>query len=369
MIIAVNTRLNKDTQPEGYEDFLFEMLGQLVNRYPQHQFIFISDRQQERVFSKNVTSVIAGPKTGSNLRLQYWFNYRIPVILRKYKAGVFVSMESICSLRTKVPQCLLLGDTRFLDHSQSLKRSQARFYKRAAPAFLAKAKNLVTVSTYSKLQLADQFKINTNEVAVIYPVIDARFKPMDREEKETVKEYYAEGKAYFLFSGRINEHSNFINLLKAFSFFKKRQKSNMLLLIAGNADESFKKAIKTYKLRNEVKLLEHLPTAELAKITAAAYALVYPVLYADLAMPVLQAMQCAVPVITTDAANLSSVFGKAAIYHNPADPGDLAQKMMLVFKDEDKVNELVKAGNKLIQQHEPVKTADFLMQCILKCVN
>jgi glycosyltransferase involved in cell wall biosynthesis len=118
-----------------------------------------------------------------------------------------------------------------------------------------------------------------------------------------------------------------------------------------------------------VKLLEHLSKTELAKITAAAYALVYPLLYADLALPPLQAMQCAVPVITTDAANLTSVFGKAALYINPADHEDIAQKMMLVFKDESKVNELVKAGNALIQQHDPGKNTDLLMQSILKCTN
>ena len=67
---------------------------------------------------------------------------------------------------------------------------------------------------------------------------------MDWEEKELIKEKYADGKAYFLFSGDINQRSNLINLLKAFSFFKKRQKSNMLLLIAGNADEAFKKELK-----------------------------------------------------------------------------------------------------------------------------
>jgi glycosyltransferase involved in cell wall biosynthesis len=369
MIIAVNARLNKETQPEGYEDFLFEMLGQLVKRFPQHQFIFIFDRPHDQVSAKNVITIIAGPKTSTKLSLQYWFNYRIPAILRKYKADVFLSMEGICSLRTKVPQCIILSDVRFSDHPKSLKRSQVRFYKKFTPAFLAKAKIIATVSTYSKLLVADCFKLCADEISVINPVIGTLFKPIDWEEKEFIKEKHTEGKAYFLFSGDINEHCNLINLLKAFSFFKKRQKSNMLLLIAGNAEKAFKNALKTYKLRNEVKLLEHLSKTELAKITAAAYALVYPVLNADLALPPLQAMQCAVPVIATEVANLSSVFGKAALYINPADHEDIAQKMMLVFKDESKANELVKAGNELIQQHDPGKNTDLLMQCILKATN
>lgn len=371
MIIAVNTRLNKETQPEGYEGFLFEMLGHLSRRFPEYKFIYIFDQpyNAKQIFAKNVLTIVAGPKTSSTLRLQYWFNYRIPALLRKHKADVFLSMEDICSLRTKVPQCLLLTGLGFLDHPQLLKRSQARFCKKFTPAFLAKAKSIATVSDFSRSLIADRYKINPESIAVTNPIIDNIFKPIDWEEKEIIKEKYADGKAYFLFSGDVNEHSNLINLLKAFSFFKKRQRSSMLLLIAGNADESFKKALKTYKLRTEVKLLEDLEKEDLAKITAAAYALVYPVLYAVLVLPVLQAMHCAVPVITTNEPALTAVFGEAALYADHDDHEDIAEKMMLVFKDEDKANELVKAGNELLDQYEPGKNTDLLMQCILKAAD
>ncbi|MBK8784967.1 MAG: glycosyltransferase family 4 protein [Chitinophagaceae bacterium] len=370
MIIAVNTRLNKETQPEGYEEFLFSLLHHLTKNFPQHQFIYIFDTPFKNIlFQKNVTPVVAGPKASSNLRLQYWFNYRIPAILRKYNADVFVSLEGICSLRTKVPQCLLLSDLSFLNYPELLKKSQAGFYRKFTSAFLAKAKSIATVSAFSKSLLASRYKINAEEIAVIKPAIDANFTPIDWEEKELVKEKYAEGKAYFLFSGNSSQRSNLINLLKAFTFFKKRQKSNMMLLIAGNADEAFKKELKTYKLRNEVKLLEGLDKAGLAKITAAAYAMVYPVFYDDMALAALQALQCNVPLVMSDSGSLPAVFGEAALYVNPESFEDIAQKMMLVFKDEDKAKELVKAGNELLLQHQPGKNADLLMECILKAAN
>ena len=369
MIIAVNTRLNKDDQPEGYENFMFETLNRLVKEFPQHQYLFIFDRPYDGnlSFAENVIPIIAGPKTSSSLRLLYWLNYKIPAVLRKYKADVFVSMEGICSLRTKKPQCLLITDLCFLQAPQLLKKQQARFYKKLTPAFLAKAKSIATVSEFSKQVIVDHYKIS--DVDVIGPGIDDIFKPVDWEEKETIKEKYAEGKAYFLFSGNINQRSNIINLLKAFSVFKKRQKSNMLLLIAGNADERFKKEFKTYAFRNEVKLLENLSKKELAKITAAAYALVYPVLHDDLAISPLQAMQCGVPVVCSNAGALPSICGDAALYADTGDFKDIAEKMMLIFKDEDKAKALVLAGKMQLQQYDWDKTTDLLMQCILKCVD
>ena len=143
----------------------------------------------------------------------------------------------------------------------------------------------------------------------------------------------------------------------------------MMLLIAGNADESFKKELKTYKLRNDVKLLEQLPIEELSKITAAAYALVHPVLYTDAALAPLQAMQCGVPVITSKAGALPSICGNAALYTKPDDFKDIAENMMLIFKDEDKAKALVNAANQLLKQHNWDKAADLLMQSIQKAFN
>ena len=143
----------------------------------------------------------------------------------------------------------------------------------------------------------------------------------------------------------------------------------MMLLIAGNAYESFKKEIKTYKFRDEVKLLEDLDTTVLAKITASAYAMVYPVLYDDIALPALQALQCNVPVVISNTGALTSIFGEAALFVNPENFEDIAQKMMLAFKDENKVRELVNAGNELMKQYQLDKTADLLMQGISECAN
>ncbi|MBK8611352.1 MAG: hypothetical protein IPL84_15790 [Chitinophagaceae bacterium] len=137
MIIAVNTRLNKNEQPEAYEHFLFTLLDALTANYPRHQFIFIFDKpyDQDRLFAKNVLPVIAGPETTTSLRLQYWFNYKIPATLRKHKAEVFLSLEGICSLRTNVPQCLLISDCSFLQPASANRKKQVRFFKNLRPPF------------------------------------------------------------------------------------------------------------------------------------------------------------------------------------------------------------------------------------------
>ena len=143
----------------------------------------------------------------------------------------------------------------------------------------------------------------------------------------------------------------------------------MLLLIAGETDAGFKKDLSLFKYRADVKLLESLTENDSAKIMAAAYAFVYPVLYADLAMPVLAAMQCEIPVICSDTGSLPSLFADAALFADPGNVEGIAENMMLIFKDEEKAKNMVNAGKALLQQYQAEKSAQLLMQCILKAFN
>lgn len=371
MTIAVNCRLKKKEQPEGFPAYLFGLLKALSENFPEHQFLFIFDKNYDHknTFPVNVLPVIAGPVTSTSLRLQYWFNFKIPSVLRKYKADVFVSLEGICSLRTKKPQCLLVSDLSFLQAEKEGRKSRAGFFKKYTASFLVKSKSIATVSEFSKNTIAGKFEIDPAEISVIEPGIDPVFKPLDWNEQELTREKYTEGKAYFLYSGTVDERSNTINLLKAFSFFKKRQRSNMMLVIAGKTDDVFRNELKTYKLRSAVILLENLANGELARITASAYAMIHPVLYADFAITPLQALACETPLIVSESGALPEIFGESALYSDPNKFEDIAEKMMLLFKNEDKASEMVISGKGLTNRFRWKNSAETLMRAIEKAYN
>ena len=143
----------------------------------------------------------------------------------------------------------------------------------------------------------------------------------------------------------------------------------MMLLIAGKMDDRFLKELKTFKFRNEVRLLENLSKEELAGITASAYAMVHPVFYDAFAIAPLQAMQCEVPVVSSNSGALPELCGNAALYFDPENFKDMAEKMMLVFKDEAKAKELVKAGKIQAKLYHWDNTSGLLWQSVLKAIN
>ena len=373
MTIAVNTRFLLADYLEGYGYFLFETLKRITKKHPEHQFIFIFDRPFDSrfVFEKNITPVVAAPAARHPLLWRYWYQIKIPSLLKKFKADVFVSADGFCSLQTNIPQCLVVHDLAFLHYPDFYKKSHLSFYKKYTPRFLRAANQIATVSSFSKNDLIKQYAIADSKIDVVYSAAKEIFKPANAEEKQVIKNKFTEGKEYFLYTGSIHPRKNLMNLLKAFSLFKKRLHSGMKLVIAGRLAwhyESFTESLKSYKYRNDVVMTGYLPEKELSRLTAGAYALVYPSLFEGFGVPPLEAMHAEVPVITSSATSMQELYADAALYADPKNPSDIAEQMMLLYKDETLRKKMIEKGKVKAADFNWDTTADLLWQAILKAM-
>jgi glycosyltransferase involved in cell wall biosynthesis len=243
------------------------------------------------------------------------------------------------------------------------------FLKYYTPRYLKAASRIVTVSEFSRNDIMKQYGISRDRISVIPNGAREIFSPLNVEEKEAVRQQYSEGKQYFIYSGSIHPRKNLISLLKAFSRFKKRQKSNWKLVLAGRLawkNEPFLASLKTYKYREDVVMTGYVDEQELARLTGAAYAMVYPSLWEGFGMPVIDAMRSGVPVITTSGSAMEEVGGSAAMYAHTADPQDLGEKMMTLYKDEQLRARLVEAGLRRAMEYDWNKSAERMWDEIRK---
>jgi glycosyltransferase involved in cell wall biosynthesis len=374
MRIAVNTRFLIPKQLEGYGYFTREVFFRVAEMNPSHHFIFFFDRPFDSSikFPANVQPVIVNPAARHALSFKWWFDVKIAGALKKYKADVFVSPDGFCSLTTKVPQVLVVHDLAFLHYPKLISKHHLWFYKRFTPKFLKKARIIATVSEFSKEDIVTTYSVNANKIVNVSSASKEIFKPIDWMQKEIVKQEYADGCEYFVFVGGIHPRKNLMNLLKAFSIFKKWQKTNMKLLVVGRLawkyDETLEK-LKTFKYRDEVKMLGYLPEDKLARVIASAYALVFPSFFEGFGVPVLEAMQSHVPVITSNVSSMPEICGDAALYADPASPEDIATQMKMIFKDEQLRTKLIEAGQLQSQKFSWDTTAQLMWQCIEKAVS
>jgi glycosyltransferase involved in cell wall biosynthesis len=163
-------------------------------------------------------------------------------------------------------------------------------------------------------------------------------------DTESIRTQYTGGREYFLFTGDIDAPHRLIELLKAFSLFKKRQQSNMQLVIAGEVTEwtdVFEEKLATYKYRSDVVVVKDPAWSDTVRFAAAAYAVVYPSVSDVLPLAVLMALQAEVPAIASDIPAVRELTSAAEWADNSRLEESFAQAMMLLYKDENHKQQLV----------------------------
>lgn len=373
MNIAVNTRFLLKGQLEGCGHFIKEILWRIAKNHPEHRFYFLFDRSfdPEFVFAPNVHPLVVSPPARLPVLWKYWYDIKVPMVLGKIKADIFISPDGYCSLTTRKPQLMVVHDLGFIHQPQAYKKSHVSYLKRNTPKFLKKAKRVVTVSQFSKTDIIHHYKIDEQKIDVVYNGVRSVFHPLSFDERTAIKEKYTEGHEYFIYLGAIQPRKNLINLLKAFSIFKKRLQSNMKLVLAGRMEwknEEFYQLLKTYKYRNDVLLTGYLPDEEISSLLSSAYALVYPSLFEGFGVPVAEALRSQIPVLTSVQSSMEEVAGEAALYFDPNDHSDIADKMMLVYKDENLRKDLIEKGKDTAPKYNWDSSAELFWQSVLRLV-
>lgn len=373
MRIAVNAIFLQKEKLEGYGWFVQEVFSRLTKRFPEHEFVFVFDRDFDPsfVFEKNCTAIVVKPAARHVLAFKYWYDISAASIVKKLNIDCWVQPYGFCSLTTKVPQLLMVHDIAFKHFPKQVAWHQQYYYRWGTPKFLQKAEQVLTVSEFSKKDILAHYPIDADKISVAYGAARSNFVPIKWTDKVATKIAYSGGLEYFLFIGGIHPRKNLLQLLKAFSLFKKWQKSNMKLLVAGRLAwqyEDLVEKLKTYKYRNDVVMLNYVSDEELAKITASAYALVYPSLFEGFGLPILEAMQAGTPVICSNVSSMPETASEAALFADPNDPDALAKQMLALYKDETLRNQLIDSGLQRAAEFSWEKTADQVWNAILKTV-
>ena len=142
----------------------------------------------------------------------------------------------------------------------------------------------------------------------------------------------------------------------------------MKLVLAGRLawkNDEFLQLLNTYKYKDEVILTNYVEEKELAQLIGAAYALVYPSLFEGFGVPVLEAMKSKVPVLTSSHTSMQEVAEDAALYFDPHNYTDIAEKLMLIYKDENLRSRLIEEGIAVAEKYSWQRTADLLWQSIV----
>ena len=373
MKIAVNTRLLLKNRLEGIGQFSRETLSRITKAHPEHQFYFLFDREYDEsfVFSDNVTPLVAHPQARHPYLWYLFFEWGIPLKLRKIKPDLFLSTDGWIPTHLDIPVVNVIHDLNFLHHPEFVPPVVRRYYDRFFPKFARNATRVATVSQFSGDDIRQSYQIPADRIDVVYNGANPAYKPYTEEEKNAVKQQYTDSCDFFLFVGLIHKRKNLDNIFKAFDTFKDRSQSPMKLAVVGDKKWWAGEIEDTYlamRHREDVVMLGRQQIDVLSALTASATALVYASLFEGFGLPIVDAFNAHTPVITSNISSMPEIAGDAALLVNPYHADEIADAMFQLYDSPELCKQLIDKGIARKDLFTWERSADLLWQTIEKAL-
>ena len=374
MIIVVNTRLLIHNRLDGIGRFTYETLLRITQKQEDVNFVFLFDRKihDEFVFSDNITPVKLLPPARRTWLFNWWLNISVHGVLRDLNADLFLSPDGFLPLRGKTKCLPVMHDLNFEHYPEDLPAHYANWYRKKFPRFANRATRIATVSEFSKQDIAKQYHVPLDKIDVVYNAASQGFRPFADEQIQATRKKWSQGAPYFLYVGALHPRKNLERLVRAFALFKKTQSSDIKLLIAGSAfwkNEGLQNALNDVPDKNDVIFTNRLEETDLHAITASALALTYVPYFEGFGIPLVEAMACDVPIVSSDVTAMPEVAGDAALYCDPFSVESIADALKKIAADEVLRNQLVANGRAQRAKFSWDKSADALWASMVKTMD
>lgn len=338
-IIAVNTRFLLKDKLEGIGRFTYESIKRIVVDHPEYQFHFLFDRPYhgDFLFAKNVKPIVLWPPARHPFLWYWWFEHAVKNYLHKTDPDLFISPDGYLSIQKKIPTLLVMHDLAFEHYPKQLDWLTGAYYRHYSPIFAQTAARIATVSNFTKQDIVGCYGINADKIDVVYNGAGNEFKPLDAKSQQAVRNQYTQGQPYFIFTGAIHPRKNVHQIFRAFDQYKTNTGATDKLLVVGRKAWQYGEVMEVYehmKYQSDVIFTGHVQPEILCKMMAGAQALMYVSVFEGFGIPIIEAMQCGTPVITSNCSVMPETAGGAAILADPFKIDSIVEAMKKITVDE-----------------------------------
>jgi glycosyltransferase involved in cell wall biosynthesis len=345
-LVGVDARKLKDFGIGSYIKNLLEALSRRPESlaYRFRVFAKAADRDALPALLPHF-DVVAEEASGYSLAELTSFAWR----LWRHRLDLFHATHYVLPPLPRGRAVVTIHDIIHLLYPQFLPNRAAHIYARVMiRRALKRASRIITVSHNSKRDLVDYFDVDSQRIEVIYNGVSSRFRPdISREERRRVAARHDIPSPYMLFLGGERPHKNARNLVRAFAEARRRVALPHALVLAGAPPRNrgrVEALISALDLESVVRRTGLVEDEDLPGLFAGSDVFLYPTLYEGFGLPVVEAMACGVPVLTSSTSALQEVAGGHALLVDPMDIEAIATGIVTLATDPTKRAELAKLG-------------------------
>ena len=296
-----------------------------------------------------------------------WEQLSLPKVASEVGVELLHCTSNTAPIRCDIPLILTLHDIIFLEprdkQNKSLYQNLGWFYRRmVVPRILKKCRRIITVSEFEQNNIISKLGLPRKQVAMIYNGYNNWFRPM--EDADCVFAKYMAERGYLFFLGNTDPKKNTERTLIAYSKYLERSSVKRKLLMADLDRHYLNDIIERNHIENILSHIEmpgYIVNTDLPYVYSAAFAFLYTSLRESFGIPLLEAMACGTPVVTSNTSSMPEIAGPDAILVNPESADEICEQLLRLENDKAFYHQQVEMGLQRAKLFSWKYTADQLL--------
>lgn len=364
MKIAIEAQRIFRENKHGMDFVALETIRELQKADKENEYYILvspgSDRCLEETENVHILEI-------GNSVYPLWEQVTLPRAVKRIKPDLLHCTSNTAPLYCPVPLVLTLHDIIFLEPkptgNKSWYQNLGRIYRRlVVPRILPRCKKIITVSFFERDRIQKALRLPEAQITAVYNGFNTYFEPVTGTRAVTQK--YIQADKYLFFLGNTDPKKNTPRTLKAYSLYLKQSAQKLPLLIADLKEDLIDSILKEEQIEEIKPYLSYpgyIPNKDLVYLYNGAFAFLYTSLRESFGIPLLEAMACGTPVITSNTSALPEIAGDGCILVSPTSEADIAAKLLELEQDEEFYNRQKQYGFRRVKNFSWEKTARELL--------
>jgi len=347
----------------GVGHYTFELARALAGVAPQHEFQVVSpthvsaNAEPTQSLPANLRFVDAEV---NGLKRRFWWSISLPRYCRQAGLALFHGTNFELPYWTTCPSVLTIHDLSLVLYPQTHEERLVRRARLKLPLVARRAKAIITPSQTVKSEVCEHLGVQPDKVFAIPEAARSNFYRVQPAESDPVCRRLGVESDFILFVGTIEPRKNLLHLARAFNEILRSTSHRPQLVIAGKQGWLFDDLMAylgQQRIGERVLFTGHLADDELRALYSACRLFVYPSLYEGFGLPLLEAMACGAPVVTSNVPAIIETVADVACLVSPAEVRDLAQAICGLLEDDRERERRSTAGMKHAKKFSWERTA------------